>query len=99
MRQSQLRKLAIVFSDQLRDTLQSLKRLSDRSISRGQLIAFTETEEASRGGEDSIFSIIQDILGDPDRNASAPYALRSGQANINRSKLAALSITIEVTEA
>jgi hypothetical protein len=90
--------LVIASTDHLRNTLQSLKRLSDRSISRGQSIAFTETEEASRGREDSVFSIVQDILGDLDRNANAPYALRSGQVNINRSQLAALSITIEIAE-
>lgn len=90
--------LVIASTEQLRDTLQSLKRLSDRAIRRGQLIAFTEAEERSRGQEESALSIIQNILGDLDRNANAPYAMRPGQANINTSKLAALSVTIEVTE-
>lgn len=89
--------LVIASTHQLRDTLQSLQRLSDRSIGRGQLIAFTEAQEASRGVEDSAFGIVQDILGDLDRNANAPYALRPNQVSVNTSQLAALSVTIEVT--
>lgn len=91
--------LVIASTDQLRDTLQSLQRLSDRSLARGQLITFTENDERSRGSEASAFNLVKDILGDLDRNASAPYAQRPDQYSVNTKKLAAIAVTIEVVEA
>lgn len=89
--------LVIASTEPLRDTLQSLRRLSDRSISRGQLITFTENEERSRGSGDSAFSIVEDILGDLNRASAVPQ-LRE-QYNVNTARLAALSVTIEAIEA
>ncbi|MEM8545574.1 MAG: hypothetical protein AAGF66_16465, partial [Cyanobacteria bacterium P01_H01_bin.119] len=91
--------LVIASSVQLRDTLRSLQRLSDRGpAGRGQLLLFTEEAERSRGEDDSALSIVGDILGDFDRNASAAPASRQ-QRNVNTTQLAAIPITIEVSEA
>ena len=90
--------LVIASTEQLRDTLLSLQRLSDRSIRGGQLIPFAEADERSRSVRDSAFGIVADILGDLDRNAPAPYAARPGQYNVDTSTLAAFSVTIEVVE-
>ena len=90
--------LVIASTEQLRDTLLSLQRLSDpASGNRGQLLLFTDADERTRGPNDSAFSIVQDILGDVNRNANAPYAMRE-QYSVNTSQLAALSVTIEVVE-
>lgn len=94
--------LVIASTEQLRDMLLSLKRLFGRSIDpvigRGQLIPFTEDDEGSRDPQDSVLSIVTNLLGDLDRNAQVPYAMRPGQANVNSSQLAAFSVTIEVSE-
>jgi Caspase domain/Domain of unknown function (DUF4384) len=90
--------LVIASTEQLRDTLLSLKRLSDRAIGRGQLIPFTDADEGSRSPQDSILSIVTTLLGDLDRDANVPYAMRPGQTNVNSSQLAAFAVTIEVSE-
>jgi hypothetical protein len=91
--------LVIASTAQLRDTLQSLRRLSDRTLGdRGQLIAFTPEEEQSRDSRGSSLGIVSDILGDLDRNASAAPALREEQYSVNTAQLAALSVVIEVVD-
>jgi hypothetical protein len=91
--------LVIASTEQLRDTLQSLRRLSDRTLGdRGQLIAFTPEEEQSRDPRGSSLGIVSDILGDLDRNASAAPALREEQYSVNTAQLAALSVVVEVVD-
>ncbi|NEQ98553.1 MAG: DUF4384 domain-containing protein [Cyanothece sp. SIO2G6] len=87
--------LVIASTEQLRDTLQSLKRISDRSLgNRGQQISFTDQEERSRSLDDSAFSLVENILGDLDR--STP--MMRGQYSVETSQLAALTVGVEVVE-
>ncbi|NEQ47508.1 MAG: DUF4384 domain-containing protein [Leptolyngbya sp. SIOISBB] len=87
--------LVIASTEQLRDTLQSLKRISDRSLgSRGQQISFTSIDERSRSLNDSALSLVETILGDLDRSSGAAPLGR--QFNVPTSQLAALTVGVEV---
>jgi hypothetical protein len=88
--------LVIASTEQLRDTLKSLQRLSNRSLRGGQVISFTRSEEASRTPQNRSINIVRDLLGDFSRNAQAPMAIR-GQA-VSTSQVATLGVTIEVVE-
>jgi hypothetical protein len=87
--------LVIASTEQLRDTLQSLKRISDRSLgSRGQQISFTSADERSRSLNDSALSLVETILGDLDRSSGAAPLGR--QFSVPTSQLAALTVGVEV---
>jgi len=89
--------LVIASTEQLRDTLQSLKRVSDRSLgSRGQQISFTPDDERSRSVNDSALSLVDTILGDLDRSSGAAPLGR--QFNVATSQLAAITVGVEVVE-
>jgi len=89
--------LVIASTEQLRDTLQSLKRVSDRSLgSRGQQISFTPDEERSRSVNDSALSLVDTILGDLDRSSGAAPLGR--QFSVATSQLAAITVGVEVVE-
>lgn len=85
--------LVIASTEQLRDTLKSLQRLS---TPRGHIIPFTRSDEASRAPHNRSINIIRDLLGDFNRSAKAPFAMR-GQA-VSTSQVATLGVTIEVVE-
>ncbi|MEM9120696.1 MAG: caspase family protein [Cyanobacteria bacterium P01_F01_bin.56] len=92
--------LVIASTEQLRDTLRSLKRISDRSFgSRGQQISFTPNDERSRSFDGSALSLVDSILGDLSRSARATPRLQGEQYNVQTSQLAALAVGIEVVEA
>ncbi|MEM9504798.1 MAG: DUF4384 domain-containing protein, partial [Cyanobacteria bacterium P01_E01_bin.43] len=89
--------LVIASTEQLRDTLRSLKRISDRSFgSRGQQVSFTSADERSRSLNDSALSLVDTILGDLDRSARATPLARGDHFNVQTSQLAALTVGVEV---
>jgi len=91
--------LVIASTEQLRDTLQSLKRISDRSLGgRGQQLSFTPDVERSRSVNDSALSLVDSILGDLDRSTGATPLVRGDQFNVQTSQLAALTVGVEVVE-
>lgn len=91
--------LVIASNEQLRDTLQSLKRIRDRSLgSRGQQLSFTSDVERSRSVNDSALSLVDTILSDLDRGTGATPLTRGNQFNVQTSQLAALTVGVDVVE-
>ena len=79
---------------QLRDSLRTLKRISERTID-DYFVVFDSSREASRSSEDSIFNVIGNFLQDFSRTGAVPQAI---DASMDHNAVLTFATTIEVVE-